>query len=166
MADFVLYPHAALSRSSAPRPVDARMLAAGARLLAAAQEAQAYGLAAAHLGLDEPVVVVSNALATASRNYIVLYNPRITLQAEETDIAMEGSVSLPGIEVPVARALWVEIAHDDADGRHHVDRLEGFAARVAQHEIEQMNGKFFLQHVSRVKREMALRRLAKLGKQG
>jgi peptide deformylase len=161
MPDFVRYPHAALSRASPPRPVDAQMLDAGSRLLAAAQEVQAYGLAAAHLGLDEPVVVFSNAPASAPRNYNTLFNPLITLLADETAIAMEGSVSLPGIEVPMARAVWVEIAYDDAHGRRHTDRFEGFAARVAQHEIDQMNGVFFLQRLSRLKREMALRRWKK-----
>lgn len=161
MPDFVVYPHAALSRRASPRPVDARMLAAGARLLAAAQEVQAYGLAAAHLGLDEPVIVFSNAPASASRNYSVLFNPQITLQAKETVVAMEGSVSLPGVEIPLARAPWVEIAYDDAEGRRTTDRLEDFAARVVQHEIDQMNGVFFLQHLSRLKRDMALRRWKK-----
>jgi peptide deformylase len=142
------------------------MLEAGARLLAAAQEVQAYGLAAAHLGLDEPLVVVCISAATAPRDYRVLYNPQITQHADEVEMGMEGSVSLPGIEVPLARALWVEIGYDGADGQRHVDRFEGFVARVAQHEIDQVNGVFFLQRLSRLKRDTALRKFAKLGQQG
>ncbi|WP_332693455.1 peptide deformylase [Devosia sp.] len=161
MNEFVIYPHAALSRKATPRPVDTKMLEAGARLLAAAQEVQAYGLAAAHLGLDEPLVVVSISAATAPRDYRALYNPQVIELAPETEMGMEGSVSLPGIEVPLARSLWAKLAHDDADGQRHVDRLEGFVARVAQHEIDQMNGVFFLQRLSRLKRDTALRRLKK-----
>ena len=65
MADFVTYPHAALTRKAAPRPVDAAMLAAGERLLDAARDAQAYGLAAAHLGEDQPQVVLPRLRAQA-----------------------------------------------------------------------------------------------------
>lgn len=161
MHEFVVYPHAALNHKAVQRPVDARMLAAGARLLAAAEAVQAYGVAAAHLGLDEPLVVISVAPAAAPRDYRVLYNPKVLELAPQTEIGVEGSVSLPGIEVPVARAVWAEIAYDDADAQGHSLRLEGFSARVAQHEIDQVNGLFFLRRISSVKRDLALRKYRK-----
>jgi peptide deformylase len=161
VADFVTYPHAALSRKAVARPVDAAMLAAGERLMDAARSVQAYGLAAAHLGLDEPLVVISVASETTQRDYRLLYNPEIILAATETSTGPEGSVSLPGIEVPVERPIWVEVGFDDADGVPQTARFEGFVARVAQHEIDQMNGVFFLSRVSRIKRDTALRKFEK-----
>jgi peptide deformylase len=161
VADFVTYPHAALTRQAVARPVDAAMLAAGERLLEAARSAQAYGLAAAHLGVDQPLVVISVASDASQRDYRVFYNPEIKLASGDTTLAPEGSVSLPGIEVPVERANWVEIAYDNADGARETVRLEGFVARVAQHEIDQMNGVFFLGRVSRIKRDTALRKFTK-----
>lgn len=161
MGDFVTYPHDALSRKAVPRPIDGQMLEAGARLLAAAQQVQAYGLAAAHLGLDEPLVVISVAAPSAPRDYRLLYNPEVIALAAETEAGMEGSVSLPGIEVPVSRARWAEIGYDDAEGQRVRVRLEGFVARVAQHEIDQVNGLFFLKRISSVKRDMALRKFRK-----
>ena len=161
MADFVTYPHAALTRRAVARPVDAAMLAAGERLLEAARSAQAYGLAAAHLGVDQPLVVISVASDASQRDYRVFYNPEIMLASGDTILAPEGSVSLPGIEVPVERANWVESAYDNADGTRETVRLEGFVARVAQHEIDQMNGVFFLGRVSRIKRDTALRKFTK-----
>lgn len=161
MADFVVYPDAALSQCAPTRPVDAAMLAAGETLLAATQAAQAYGLAAVHLGLVEPLVVISVATDPNQRDYRVLYNPEIIQAADETAAGMEGSVSLPGIEVPVLRPVWAEIAYDDAKGVRQQQCFEGFVARVAQHEIEQMNGVFFLARVSRIKRDTALRKFAK-----
>lgn len=142
------------------------MIAAGGRVLDAARSAKAYGLAAAHLGLEEPLVVVSIAADTAARDYCILYNPEVTAIATETAVGMEGSVSLPGIEVPVERAVWVEVAYDDAQGQRDGLRLEGFAGRVAQHEIDQMNGVFFLARVSRLKRETALRKFEKSRRHG
>ena len=138
------------------------MLAAGERLLAAAQAAQAYGLAAAHLGLDEPVVVISTADDRAQRDYRILYNPEITSLSDETEMGMEGSVALPGIEVPITRYIGAEIAYDDADGKRLALALDGFVARVAQHEIDQVEGIFFLRRVSPVKRDIALRKFQKM----
>lgn len=137
------------------------MLEAGDRLLAAAREAQAYGLAAAHLGENEPLVVMSMASDSAQRDYRLLFNPEIVAVAEETASGPEGSVSMPGIEVAVQRPVWAEIAYDDADGIRQRERLEGFVARVALHEIEQVNGIFFLSGVSRLKRDAALRKFDK-----
>jgi peptide deformylase len=158
---FVIYPHAALCIKAAPRPVDAAMLAAGAALLAAAQEVQAYGLAAAHLGLDQPLVVISVSADTTRRDYRLLYNPEILRQSDETDIAPEGSVSMPGIEAPVKRSRRVDLTYDDANGQQHSDTVEHFVARVAQHEIDQMNGMFFLRRISLVKRDIAVRKYYK-----
>ncbi len=161
MADFVTYPDAALTRKAKPRPVDAEMLAAGGELMDAARSVQAYGLAAAHLGLDQPLVVISVTSDTSQRDYRLLYNPDVILASPETTFGPEGSVSLPGIEVPVERANWVEVAYDNADGGRDTARFEGFVARVAQHEIDQMQGVFFLGRVSRLKRDTALRKFEK-----
>lgn len=161
MPDFVVYPNVALTLKAMPRPVDAAMLQAGEALREAARAVQAYGLAAAHIGLAEPLVVVSIADDQTQRDYRILYNPEVIMTAPETASGPEGSVSLPGIEVPVERPVWVEVAYDNADGLRETMRLDGFAARVAQHEIDQMNGVFFLSRVSRLKRDTALRKLEK-----
>jgi peptide deformylase len=143
------------------RPVDEAMREAGAALLAAASEVHAYGLAAAHLGLDEPVAVVSVAPEAQGRDYRVLYNPQIAWRSPETVFGPEGSVSMPGIEVPVERSTRVEVSFDDMEGQRQVLTLDGFPARVAQHEIDQVNGIFFLSRISRLKRDTALRKFEK-----
>lgn len=158
---FVIYPDPVLSVRSTPRAVDAALLLCAERLLDAASEAKAYGLAAAHIGVSEPVVVVSLSEPQAPRDYRLLYNPEIVLASDARSVGAEGSVSLPGIEAPVERADWVEVAYDDADGQRQTLRLQGFAARVAQHEIDQMNGVFFLMRLSRLKRDTALRKFEK-----
>lgn len=161
MADFVTYPHPALSRKAEGRPVDAAMLAGGEAVLQAAREVSAFGLAAAHLGLAEPLVVMSISGDQSLRDYVILYNPEILAVGESVASGAEGSVSMPGIEVTVDRAEWCTIAYDDAASARQTMRLEHFAARVALHEIEQMNGIFFLARVSRIKRDAAIRRFRK-----
>lgn len=161
MTDFVLYPHPALALQASHRPVDADMLRIGEALRSAAQQAQAYGLAAAHIGSAEPIAAVSVAPDPGERDYRIFYNPSIVLSAADVATGIEGSVSLPGIQVPVERPVWVEVAYDNADGARETVRLEGFAARVAQHEIDQVNGVFFLGRISRIKRDTALRKFQK-----
>jgi peptide deformylase len=106
------------------------------------------------------VVVISG--DPESRDYLLLFNPTVTAAAPETEAGEEGSVSLPGVRVEIDRPIWAEVSYMDADGTAQVARFERFAARVAQHEIEQMNGVFFLHKLSRLKREMVLKRARKL----
>lgn len=157
----VLYPDPRLAQRAEPRTVDDGLRAIGDRLLAAATAAAAYGLAAVHIGAVAPVVVVSIAADPDAREYRLLYNPEVLAVAPRSAIGKEGSVSLPGVEVEIARPVWVELAYQEADGSQHRLRLEDLPGRVALHEIDQMNGIFFLQRLSRLKRETALRKWKK-----
>jgi peptide deformylase len=159
----VLFPDHALTVAAEPRAVDAPLREAGAALLATAESLRAYGLAGAHIGRVEPVVVVSLG-PVEGRDYRLWYNPEVIDAMGAPEAGSEGSVSLPGIEVDIMRSPRVRVGFDDADGVRQELALEGFAARVAQHEIEQMNGVFFLDRLSRLKREAALRRYRKLNR--
>jgi peptide deformylase len=163
MARFLRYPDLRLGRAATPRPVDDAMRDVGEKLKAAAMEVQAYGLAAAHLGEVEPLIAISIAPDARSRDYHILFNPEIVFASEEAESGLEGSVSMPGVEVPIVRANSIELVYDDAKHVRQTLQLEGFAARVAQHEIDQMNGIFFLDRLSRLKRDMAIRRYNKAG---
>ena len=160
---FISYPDPLLAQRAQARPVDAALRAIAQRLLAAGAQAQVYGLAAVHIGEVAPIALISVA-SPEMRDYRLLYNPIVLSFAPEQDAGPEGSVSLPGIEVDVLRARSVEIGFDDENGKGQTLALTGFAARVAQHEIDQVNGIFFLNRVSRLKRDAALKRFAKLGR--
>ena len=104
-----------------------------------------------------PVVVIS----ADGRDHRLLFNPRVTASATETASGDEGSVSLPGARADIVRPVWVEVRYQEADGGERTERFDGFLGRVVQHEIEQMNGIFFLDRLSRLKREMVLKRFRK-----
>ena len=160
------YPDPRLERKAEPRPVDDGLRAIGNRLLEAAKAANAYGLAAVHIGAVAPVVVMSTEIDPAKRDYAVLYNPEIIGLGGDTTIGTEGSVSMPGVEVEIVRAVWAEVACDDDAGERTQMRFEGLPARIAQHEIDQVNGIFFLDRLSRLKRDMVLKRWKKRGAGG
>ncbi len=132
------------------------------RLHAAADAVQAYGLAAVHIGAVAPVAVISLAADPSKRDYLVLYNPEILELGGEPAEAPEGSVSLPGLQLAVTRPHKARIGYEDEAGGRHELELEGLPARIAQHEIDQVNGIFFLERVSRLKRDMAIKRWKKL----
>ena len=155
----ILWPDPRLSKAAVPAPVDDALRAIGERLLAVVIAAPAYGLAAAHIGEVAPVVVIT--MDEAGQDRRILFNPKVISAAEETAPGTEGSVSLPDIRVEISRPIWCELAYEDAEGQKQSARLEGFAARVAQHEIDQMNGVFFLDRLSRLKRDMALKKWKK-----
>lgn len=159
----VNWPDPRLERKAEPRPVDDGLRAIGQRLLQAAEAANAYGLAAVHIGAVAPVVVVSFVSDPAKRDHRVLYNPTIEALADVTAPGIEGSVAMPGAEVEIVRPIWCEISWDDETGERQRARLEGLSARIAQHEIDQMNGVFFLNRLSRLKRDMVVKRWKKRG---
>lgn len=165
MADFIVYPDARLGEAAKPAPLDAELLAVGARLKAAAQDSGAWGLAGAHIGAVAPVIVVNLAAAGQGRDDVLLYNPVVMAVSAEIESGIEGSVSLPGIEAEIGRPAWAEVRFETEAGEE-VRRFEGFAARVVQHEIEQMNGRFFLANLSRLKRESLLRKAEKARRRG
>lgn len=157
----VTYPDPVLARAAIRRPLDPALRETGRRLLDTARAHNAYGLAAAHIGAVAPVVVVSLG-PMEQRDYRLLFNPVILSRSGTPVTGPEGSVSLPGIEVDVLRAPEVLVGYDDETGSPGTLDLTGFAARVAQHEIDQMEGTFFLTRISRLKRDAALRRFRKL----
>lgn len=155
------YPDPRLTRKAEPRPVDDGLKAIGNRLLEATRAANAYGLAAVHIGAVAPVVVISADEDPSKRDYVVLYNPEILATDGPTVPGPEGSVSMPGVEVEIVRPYVTEVAWDDETGTRQQRRFEGLPARIAQHEIEQMNGVFFLERLSRLKRDMVLKKWKK-----
>lgn len=157
----VSYPDPRLHRRAEPRPVDDGLRAIGNRLLEAAKAANAYGLAAVHIGAPAPVVVISTATDPGQRSYLLLYNPEVVAAAEELESGPEGSVSMPGVEVEMVRPIWAELTWDDEAGTRQQARFDGLPARIAQHEIDQMNGIFFLDRLSRLKRDIVLKKWKK-----
>ncbi|KQU98925.1 peptide deformylase [Devosia sp. Root105] len=157
------YPDPRLTRKAEPRLLDDSLRAIGNRLLEAPRAANAYGLAAVHIGAVAPVVVISADEDPAKRDYLVLYNPAIVSTDGPSIPGPEGSVSMPGVEVEITRPYAAEIAWDDETGARQQRRFEGLPARIAQHEIDQVNGTFFLERQSRLKRDMVLKKWKKRG---
>jgi peptide deformylase len=132
-------------------------------------DAPGIGLAAIQVGVPKRVLVidlqeVDDEDGKPIRTPKVFINPEIVDPDEEWSIYNEGCLSVPDqyaeVERPAScRARWL-----DLDGKQHDERIDGMLATCLQHEMDHLEGILFIDHLSRLKRDMILRKLAKLRK--
>ena len=92
----------------------------------------------------------------------VFVNPEILDPAEDLATYQEGCLSVPDIFADVDRPATCRVRYQDLDGKVHEEELEGLMATCIQHEMDHLEGILFIDHLSRLKRNMALKKLKKL----
>lgn len=120
--------------------------------------APGIGLAATQVGVAQRVVVID--LSEERNQLLVLLNPEICA-AEGQQIMEEGCLSVPGIFEPVTRAGQVKVRALDRDGRPLELDATGLLASCIQHEIDHLDGKVFVDHLSRLKQQRIRKKLEK-----
>ncbi len=128
-------------------------------LVAAVEAAPAIGLAASHIGDLRCVIAIRRPGEPTVRVYV---NPVIDWASDEMMVNEEGSVSMPGVSAEVERPRAVRVIYSDLAGARHVEEAEGFHAAVLQHEIDQIDGVFWIERLSRLKRDRLIKRYQKL----
>ena len=123
--------------------------------------APGIGITAPHIGILLRVVVLDLDGADGVRTYV---NPEIVWASPEMIMHREGSVSMPGVNDDVQRHARVRISYRDVDGNPQTEESEGLRAVCHQHEIDQLNGVFWIQRLSRLRRERLIKRLEKLSR--
>lgn len=126
-------------------------------LLETMRAAPGVGITAAHVGVLQRLFV----LELTPGSHRVFINPQILSLGRETIRHVEGSVSMPGYTEEVERASTVRVQYQDLDGQSHEEEAEGFLAVCIQHEIDQLNGIFWLKRLSRLKRDRLIRKWQK-----
>jgi peptide deformylase len=96
-----------------------------------------------------------------TRRPFAMINPQILRVSEEWATREEGCLSLPNQYAEVSRPAAVRVRYMDVDGRAHEMDAEGLLAACLQHEIDHLDGVLFVDHLSALKRNIMLRRLAK-----
>lgn len=92
----------------------------------------------------------------------VFVNPEILDPAQELATYQEGCLSVPEIYADVDRPATCTVRYQDLDGKVHTEAMEGLMATCIQHEMDHLEGILFIDHLSRLKRSMALKKLQKL----
>jgi peptide deformylase len=124
-------------------------------------DAPGIGLAAPQVGVHKRILVADVAKGEQPPAPMCLVNPRIVWASEETAVYEEGCLSLPEEYAEVTRPARVRIRHLDRDGAEHEITAEGLVATCLQHEMDHLDGILFVDHISRLKRSIILRRLQK-----
>ena len=130
-------------------------------LLDTMRAAPGVGITAAHIGVFLRVAVIELGRNEGVRHYV---NPEIVSVSDDTIRHVEGSVSMPGMTDEVVRPKAIRVRYRDLTGVVHEEEAEGFLAVCIQHEIDQLDGIFWIQRLSRLKRERLVRRWDKLRK--
>ncbi len=160
--DILVAPHPSLRRRARPvRPEDRPLLRTLLpRLYESMYRAPGIGLAAPQVGLDLRLAVV-DLMRNDVPAPITLINPEIVHASDQLAAREEGCLSLPGQYAEVVRPEGVRVRFTDLDGQPHELDADGLLATCLQHEIDHLDGVLFVDHLSTIKRNMILRRLAK-----
>lgn len=131
------------------------------------ENAEGVGLAAPQIGLPIRVVVID--LDVLSEDYPefegfrkTFINPHI-LEVDGDDVTMgEGCLSLPGIGEDVTRPDIIHVEYMDENFVKHTEKVEGYLARVMQHEFDHLDGVMFIDHISPLRKQMIRSKLMKM----
>lgn len=124
-------------------------------------DAPGIGLAAPQVGDDRRVVVVDVAREGEDPQPYLMVNPEVTWASDDKIMMNEGCLSLPDIFVDVERPEKIRFAYTDKDNVRHEVEADGLFARCVQHEIDHLNGVLHVDYLSRIKRDLTLRKLAR-----
>lgn len=158
----LIAPHPLLRARARPvRPEDqAQLRTLLPRMYATMYDAPGIGLAAPQVGVSLRVAVV-DLMPDDAPSPVTLINPEIIAVGEAWATREEGCLSLPGQYADVSRPSRVRVRYQDEQGATHEIEAEGLYAACLQHEIDHLDGVLFVDHVSALKRNMIMRRLAK-----
>lgn len=135
-------------------------------------DAPGIGLAAIQVGVAQRILVIdlqdpdpedpeAERVVRAPRTFI---NPVFSDESEEHSVYSEGCLSVPEQYADVTRPAEVTVDWQDVDGKTHRERMTGLMATCIQHEHDHLEGILFIDHLSRMKRDMVLKKLVKLRK--
>ncbi|WP_028135836.1 peptide deformylase [Bradyrhizobium japonicum] len=150
--------------ASPARPVtafDDGLRALAQDLLDTMRAAPGIGITAPHIGVPLRVVVLELDAESGQQTYV---NPEITWASPEMILHREGSVAMPGVNEDVQRHARVRISYQDLDGNVQSEESDGLRAVCHQHEIDQLDGMFWIQRLSRLKRERLVKKYEKMGR--
>ncbi len=125
------------------------------------------GLAAPQVGLLKRMIVIDAEQEDDENGKHIqgkpmfLINPEIIASSEETIVFCEGCLSVPGQKADVVRHQKVTVRYQDKEGKQKTIEAEDYLAVILQHEIDHLDGILYIDHLSRLKRSMLLKKLQK-----
>ena len=128
-------------------------------------DAPGIGLAAVQVGEPLRMLVMDVAKEDEEKQPFVLVNPQIVATGDDVSTYEEGCLSIPDYYAEVERPAAVTVKYLDRDGKEQTLSADGMLATCVQHEIDHLNGILFIDHISKLKRDMVVKKFTKLAKQ-
>tara|TARA_A100001011_G_scaffold400469_1_gene515252 strand:+ start:1768 stop:2289 length:522 start_codon:yes stop_codon:yes gene_type:complete len=127
--------------------------------------APGIGLAAIQIGILKRLVVIDISKEEEKRQPLFLVNPEIIYRSKKTSVYEEGCLSLPGQFAEVERPSECTIKYIDYYGKEKELKADGLLATCIQHEIDHLNGILFIDYLSKLKKDMIIKKLVKQKKE-
>ncbi|MBK1696827.1 peptide deformylase [Rhodovibrio salinarum] len=158
----LIAPHPTLKRRADPvQEVDDEIRQLTEDMLETMYDAPGVGLAAPQVDISKRVIVLDCANEGEAPQPYRMINPELLWTSEQPDTREEGCLSLPEIYADVTRPAACKVAYLDEQGQRQELEAEGLLAVCIQHEIDHLDGVLFVDHLSALKRNMLMRKLAK-----
>lgn len=129
-------------------------------------DAPGVGLAAIQVGIPLRLVVLDVADKDEEKQPIAMINPKIVRFGDEKRIYEEGCLSLPDVHIEIERPALVTVVYQDLDGKTHEREVDGLLATAVQHEVDHLDGRLIVDFLTRLKRDIIVRRFKKQARLG
>ncbi|WP_455466142.1 peptide deformylase [Bartonella sp. B39] len=127
--------------------------------------AKGIGLAAIQIGIPLRMLVIDVSEKDTPKNPLVIINPEILWLSNERNIHKEGCLSIPEYYAEVERPKRLCVRYQDREGKQTEIEADHLLATCLQHEIDHLNGCLFIDHISKIKRDMIIRKFKKRAKE-
>lgn len=162
LLDILSYPNRFLMQVTQPvEDIDDQLQLLIENMAETMYDAPGVGLAANQVGSSHRILVFDEMSDREKRQYHVIINPKLIERDGELVSENEGCLSVPEFRSDVKRAARVVVEGLDRNGKPLRMEAEGFRAVILQHEIDHLDGKLFIDHISSLKRQLYKRRLKK-----
>ncbi|RCS24799.1 peptide deformylase [Phyllobacterium salinisoli] len=161
----VILPDPILRQVSKPvERIDDQLRAFADDMLETMYDAPGIGLAAIQVGEPLRMLVIDLSKEDEEKAPQIFINPQILSFSDERSVYEEGCLSIPDYYAEVERPASVRVSYLDREGKAHEIAAEGLMATCLQHEIDHLNGVLFIDYISKLKRDMVVKKFKKLAK--
>ncbi|WP_457941037.1 peptide deformylase [Mesorhizobium sp. 10J20-29] len=144
--------------------IDAPLQKLADDMLATMYDAPGIGLAAIQVGEPLRMLVIDLAKEDETPAPLVFINPQVLGSSDERSVYEEGCLSIPDYYAEVERPATVRVSYLDRDGKTQEIEADGLLATCLQHEIDHLDGVLFIDHISKLKRDMVVKKFKKLAR--
>lgn len=164
--DIITLPDPLLKQVSEPvEQVDDSLRKLMDDMLQTMYEAPGIGLAAIQVAVPKRIIVMDTSRDEDNKRPFFMVNPKILERSSEMSLYEEGCLSIPEVYAEVERPAKVRVEFINREGKPQELEAEGILATVIQHEVDHLDGVLFIDHLSRLKRDMLVKKYLKAKKE-